>query len=215
MAKTISSPWPKCFAMCRITGAAKSVHGLDCSGLVQLALEACGIACPRDTDMQERDLGVELPINDLDGLKRGDLVFWDGHVGIMADERHPAACQWPSHADRDRAIARSRRPDRAELRTGDLDQAASVAALTGPRDCRAVDRLCAARSASPHRRRSLPDRNRRRNGASPSRFGWLHSGLVGGQGLGLEDVESCRMKFARLECMREYPLRPAGGRARH
>ena len=63
----------------------KSVHGLDCSGLVQLALEACGIACPRDSDMQERDLGVELPINDLAGLKRGDLVFWDGHAGIMTD----------------------------------------------------------------------------------------------------------------------------------
>lgn len=63
----------------------KSVHGLDCSGLVQLALEACGIACPRDSDLQERGLGVELRINDLDGLKRGDLVFWDGHAGIMTD----------------------------------------------------------------------------------------------------------------------------------
>jgi cell wall-associated NlpC family hydrolase len=65
----------------------KSVQGLDCSGLVQLALEACGIACPRDSDMQERDLGVELRINDLDGLKRGDLVFWDGHAGIMTDDQ--------------------------------------------------------------------------------------------------------------------------------
>jgi cell wall-associated NlpC family hydrolase len=63
----------------------KSVDGLDCSGLVQLALEACGIACPRDSDMQERDLGAELSINDLDGLKRGDLVFWNGHAGIMTD----------------------------------------------------------------------------------------------------------------------------------
>jgi cell wall-associated NlpC family hydrolase len=65
----------------------KSVHGLDCSGLVQLAIEACGIACPRDSDLQERDLGVDLRPNDLDGLKRGDLVFWDGHVGIMTDDR--------------------------------------------------------------------------------------------------------------------------------
>ncbi|MGQ0486072.1 MAG: C40 family peptidase [Hyphomicrobiales bacterium] len=63
----------------------KSVRGLDCSGLIQLALEACGIACPRDSDMQERDLGVELPIDDLGALKRGDLVFWDGHAGIMTD----------------------------------------------------------------------------------------------------------------------------------
>jgi cell wall-associated NlpC family hydrolase len=63
----------------------KSVQGLDCSGLVQLALEACGVACPRDSDMQEQGLGVALQINDLDGLRRGDLVFWNGHVGIMTD----------------------------------------------------------------------------------------------------------------------------------
>lgn len=65
----------------------RSVHGLDCSGLVQLSLEACGIACPRDSDMQEKALGKKLLVNDLDGLKRGDLVFWAGHVGIMADEQ--------------------------------------------------------------------------------------------------------------------------------
>ncbi len=65
----------------------KSVHGLDCSGLVQLALEACGADCPRDTDMQEENLGKKLLVNDLDGLSRGDLVFWAGHAGIMTDER--------------------------------------------------------------------------------------------------------------------------------
>ena len=64
----------------------KTQSGLDCSGLVQTALHACGISCPRDTDMQEKDLGTSLQINDLDGLKRGDLVFWQGHVGMMYDE---------------------------------------------------------------------------------------------------------------------------------
>jgi cell wall-associated NlpC family hydrolase len=64
----------------------KSYHGIDCSGLVQSALHACGIICPRDADMQESDLGRELMINDRDGLTRGDLIFWDGHVGIMRDE---------------------------------------------------------------------------------------------------------------------------------
>lgn len=63
----------------------KSVHGLDCSGLVQLSLEACGIAAPRDSDMQEEEIGQAILQNDLDGLKRGDLVFWNGHVGIMTD----------------------------------------------------------------------------------------------------------------------------------
>jgi cell wall-associated NlpC family hydrolase len=64
----------------------KTQSGLDCSGLVQTALHACGILCPRDADMQEKELGTALQINDLDGLKRGDLVFWEGHVGIMYDE---------------------------------------------------------------------------------------------------------------------------------
>ncbi|MCA3561957.1 MAG: C40 family peptidase [Aestuariivirga sp.] len=63
----------------------KSVHGLDCSGLVQLSLEACGRPALRDSDMQEQTLGGNLPANGLDSLKRGDLVFWNGHVGIMTD----------------------------------------------------------------------------------------------------------------------------------
>lgn len=65
----------------------KSVRGLDCSGLVQLSLEACGMPALRDSDMQEQTLGEKLLVNDLDSLKRGDLVFWNGHVGIMTDER--------------------------------------------------------------------------------------------------------------------------------
>lgn len=65
----------------------KSVLGLDCSGLVQLALEACGVATLRDSDMQEATLGQRLMVNDLDSLKRGDLVFWRGHVGVMTDAR--------------------------------------------------------------------------------------------------------------------------------
>jgi cell wall-associated NlpC family hydrolase len=64
----------------------KSSLGLDCSGLVQLALGACGIACPRDTDMQEKALGSALaPPPDLAQLRRGDLVFWKGHVAIVRD----------------------------------------------------------------------------------------------------------------------------------
>jgi cell wall-associated NlpC family hydrolase len=65
----------------------KTSLGLDCSGLVQLALSAAGIAAPRDSDMQEAELGSKIEVRrDLDGLKRGDLVFWRGHVGIMLDE---------------------------------------------------------------------------------------------------------------------------------
>jgi len=60
--------------------------GIDCSGLVQMALEAAGISAPRDSDMQAAELGEPIPVQgDLEGLQRGDLVFWKGHVGIMAD----------------------------------------------------------------------------------------------------------------------------------
>lgn len=60
--------------------------GIDCSGLVQVSLEASGVAAPRDTDMQAAELGTAIPVpDDLEGLKRGDLVFWPGHVGIMSD----------------------------------------------------------------------------------------------------------------------------------
>lgn len=58
--------------------------GLDCSGLLQTALEAAGIAAPRDSDMQEKQLGEAFALApDLSNLRRGDLVFWKGHVGIM------------------------------------------------------------------------------------------------------------------------------------
>lgn len=59
----------------------RSSLGIDCSGLVQTALMACGIPAPRDSDMQEQALGAELP---LDGpFRRGDLLFWPGHVGLV------------------------------------------------------------------------------------------------------------------------------------
>jgi Bacterial dipeptidyl-peptidase Sh3 domain/NlpC/P60 family len=63
----------------------KTALGLDCSGLVQIALAAAGIKAPRDTDVQARQIGAELPLDEPLHLQRGDLVFWKGHVGIMCD----------------------------------------------------------------------------------------------------------------------------------
>ena len=63
----------------------KTSLGLDCSGLVQLALTAAGIRCPRDSDMQEA-LGIPVATTgDLSDFRRGDLVFWKGHVAIARD----------------------------------------------------------------------------------------------------------------------------------
>jgi hypothetical protein len=60
----------------------KTNYGIDCSGLVQLSLTACHIPCPRDSDMQENALGAPI---DIGSLRRGDLVFWKGHVAIARD----------------------------------------------------------------------------------------------------------------------------------
>jgi len=61
----------------------KTAAGLDCSGLVQTALQATGKAAPRDTDMMEKALGDAVSLS---GLRRGDLLFWKGHMGVMLDE---------------------------------------------------------------------------------------------------------------------------------
>lgn len=58
-----------------------SGFGIDCSGLVQTCLHACGKVCPRDADMQEAAFASV----DRGDLQRGDLVFWRGHVGILLD----------------------------------------------------------------------------------------------------------------------------------
>jgi hypothetical protein len=60
-----------------------SAQGIDCSGLVQAALLACGIPCPGDSDLQEAALGTPLPEDA--PVERGDLFFWRGHVAIAVD----------------------------------------------------------------------------------------------------------------------------------
>jgi cell wall-associated NlpC family hydrolase len=63
----------------------KSSLGIDCSGLVQVALTAAGTGCPRDSDMQQDGLGRELDTTQSRQLQRGDLIFWKGHVAIVRD----------------------------------------------------------------------------------------------------------------------------------
>lgn len=77
--------------------------GIDCSGLVQAALLACGQPCPGDSDMQ-RALGHDLPEEAIP--MRGDLLFWRGHVAMVVDRQrlihangHHMAVQYESIAD--------------------------------------------------------------------------------------------------------------------
>jgi hypothetical protein len=64
----------------------KTTAGIDCSGLVQTATEAGGLRSPRDTDMMEAALGAVVALDSQ--LRRGDLIFWKGHVGLMLDREH-------------------------------------------------------------------------------------------------------------------------------
>jgi cell wall-associated NlpC family hydrolase len=94
----------------------KTSLGIDCSGLVQISLKATGINAPRDTDQQEKALGRPLAFGaDLTGLRRGDLVFWHGHVGIMRDATvllhanayHMLVASEPLRVARDRIFAQA------------------------------------------------------------------------------------------------------------
>lgn len=84
-----------------------SAAGIDCSGLVQAAMLACGRSCPGDSDLQSM-AGID--VADLESLQRGDLVFWAGHVAMMvepgvlihANAHHMAVAYEPL----DKAIAR-------------------------------------------------------------------------------------------------------------
>lgn len=63
----------------------KTSLGIDCSGLVQTALAATGVAVPRDSDMQESAIGTAVPSALWIDARRGDLLFWKGHVAIVRD----------------------------------------------------------------------------------------------------------------------------------
>ena len=72
-----------CFLETPYLWGGRSGLGIDCSGLVQLSMLMTGRSAPRDTDMQAAGLGEPIDRND---LRRGDLVFWKGHVAVMEDE---------------------------------------------------------------------------------------------------------------------------------
>ncbi|TCO73349.1 C40 family peptidase [Rhodovulum euryhalinum] len=87
-----------------------SIWGIDCSGLVQAAWLACGRTCPGDSDQQERALGRALP--GATPPARGDLLFWKGHVALVADPgtliHASARTMSVAHEPIDAAVARIR-----------------------------------------------------------------------------------------------------------
>jgi cell wall-associated NlpC family hydrolase len=62
----------------------KSSLGLDCSALIQIALNRAGLPCPRDSDQQETSLGEARPVDA--EPERGDLIYFPGHVAIALDD---------------------------------------------------------------------------------------------------------------------------------
>lgn len=64
----------------------RSIDGIDCSGLIQMITMATGKPCPRDSTPQCKyflKTGEKVTSG-----QHGDLVYFDGHVGIMIDEKH-------------------------------------------------------------------------------------------------------------------------------
>ncbi|MGB8817477.1 MAG: NlpC/P60 family protein [Rhizobiaceae bacterium] len=65
----------------------RTAFGIDCSGLIQLSHAVCGRSLPRDSDMQKNEVGKLIGEGkDHPPLRRGDLVFWKGHVAMMEDD---------------------------------------------------------------------------------------------------------------------------------
>ena len=60
----------------------RTAMGIDCSGLVQIALAMTGMRCHRDSDTQYQTLGVAV---ERSALQAGDIAFFPGHVGIILD----------------------------------------------------------------------------------------------------------------------------------
>ncbi len=62
----------------------KTFEGIDCSGLIQLSLQCCGIKFPRNTNEQSEF--VSNFVNSTKNVSKGTLIFWDGHVGVMIND---------------------------------------------------------------------------------------------------------------------------------
>lgn len=105
----------------------KTFLGLDCSGLLQISLASAGHMMPRDSDMLQASAGSPVETDDeLAGLRRGDLVFWKGHCGIMRDAQtllhanghHMMVASEPLRVARERILAKSFGPVTAVRRLG-------------------------------------------------------------------------------------------------
>lgn len=81
-----------------------SREGVDCSGLIQIALTCCGISCPGDSDLQRN------AFPEVTTIERGDLLFWPGHVAMaVSDKAMIHATAWKMQVVHERiadAIAR-------------------------------------------------------------------------------------------------------------
>lgn len=102
--------------------------GIDCSGLVQAACHACGLACPGDSDMQMSELGSLLPTQT--PYERNDVLFWKGHVAIVLDAKtlvhanahHMAVAREPIDAAIDRIALQGDGPVTAHRRLPQLKE---------------------------------------------------------------------------------------------
>lgn len=99
--------------------AGNTGFGLDCSGLVQVAYHACGLACAADSQDQK-----VMPGDPPESQEPGDLIFWKDHVAmetgegtlIHANAYHMSVTEEPRHVVLTRIAATPSGPVSARLR---------------------------------------------------------------------------------------------------
>ena len=147
--RAISSRWPSDSSACPISGAASRASGIDCSGLVQVALTACGIKCPRDSDMQESALGKPAS---LAGLQARRSHFLEGPRRHRARPQQHDPRQRLPHGGGGRARGRRVGADRRRRQPGHQRAAAEMKG-------RALLLLCALLAAGSARADDYPSKS--------------------------------------------------------
>ena len=201
----------------RICGAARPASASTARAWCRSRSTACGIACPRDSDMQEQALGARVGPQRLSQTSARRSRVLEGPCRDRARRSDARARQCVSHGGRDRAdCAQARRAHPRGRQRGDQRaRRLLIAAPCGRPRSPAARRARSARSARPRRARSRPDRCRPRCAARASPSDASRTGCPAGSGSVAKHVERRGQQACRRRAPRGCRPRPAARRGPH